>query len=330
MNSLSIIYITNRSQCLFHWFTEGLAQQRKNYPGLNIQIVLVDYLHQHRIGNFDHLVKPIGELTHVAPLPSVTQGPHKLTKKDYYSGTLATNTGVVYCKHDYMVCVADLCVLGDDWLENVVMYMNRGEAFCGSYRKDKNMIVENGKIISSDPEGNDTRLPQITQPKTLCAGGWLYGASFGMPLETMLQLNGCDEICTMVGTEDTQLGQRLTRTGIPFWFDTDILTIESVEHHFLPGAYFTRESCPCSKEDYFKRLRYFGITATPERPDDKYDIPWFINDLLRYKPWVVESFINTYNLRELRTKIQSGQQITLEDMNYFPFFWFTGKPLNEM
>lgn len=339
LTHLSIIYVTCRKEPKIEWFFDGLRHQIKQFPNIPVEVTVVDYHLNETKNNYYNsiFISNNCSIQAVEPLPSFCQGPHRITKENYFSATIVRNTGFVYChkqvnpKDVYVVCIDDLTTLSPCWLENIIIAMENEYAFCGSYRKDKNMVVENGIIISSEAESTDSRLQYVRPGRTSCDGGWLYGCSFGLPLITALKINGFDEICSMIGTEDTQFGIRLKRTGIDLFFDTDILTIESAEHHFTEGNFFKRESFPVMQETYFQNLEKFGITEKPIRHLYQYDMPWFINDLLKYNPQHVMPFKNTYHLFMLRDLVKNNIPITFQDMNYnTDTFFFTGQKFSEL
>ena len=325
---LSIIYITCRKEPMFNWFVQSLLLQKRDND-TPIEVIVVNG------GNSPEFTLPEGisiskdsPICYVNPFPSAVQGPYRKTSQDWFSASLARNTGICHSTGDYIVFVDDLSVLLDGWLNAVIQAANENYCVLGTYEKRNHMVVENGVLISSTQESHDTR--QMIYERTPANGGWLYGCSFGLPIEYALKINGFDHICDCIGTEDTQMGARLQRTGLPIYLDRRMKTIESAELHFGEGNYFRRESFPCSKQRYYDMLHKYGVQQRPERDYNLYDAPWFINDLLKYHPNKIESFANTYNLRTLRDKIMKGGEITEHDMNLNSRFWWTRQEWNEL
>lgn len=317
---------------------ESLALQYKD--DFELEVVFVDFINDTRQNIYFDFIKPATyafwnhknyTIRNVSPLPSSIQGVHKKTSIDWFSAGNARNTGFIHSRFDYVVFCDDLTVLMPGWLDAVIQAANENYCVLGTYEKRNKLVVENGELISSEdvPNGKDSRLQFAPYERTGMRGGSFYGCSFGIPIEYALKLNGFDLICDCIGTEDTQFGIRLQQAGCPMYLDKRMFTIESDELHFVEGNSFRRESFPCTKEQYFERLQEFGINERPEREDFKYDAPWFINDLAKYKPQI-ESYKKPYSLRALRDKVLAGGTITVEDMNLPSQFWWTGQPITEL
>ncbi|MEK7500432.1 MAG: glycosyltransferase family A protein, partial [Patescibacteria group bacterium] len=128
---ISIIYITSRKKPRFDWFVDSLQLNLKQFPLLPVELIFVDYWKDERDKNkydsdendFEQIrvwQDMIVQYKHVAPLPSFCQGPHKITKTEYFSASTARNTGFGHAKYDYVVFVDDASVLGPQWLKAVV------------------------------------------------------------------------------------------------------------------------------------------------------------------------------------------------------------------
>lgn len=335
MNGITLIYITNRKESRFwDWFLVSLIRQKPKVP---IQIVLIDYWKKEHfkpeqltgVLKMDEFVCDF-----IVPdlLPSPIQGEHRLTGIDWFSAGNARNTGFTYAKYGYVVFADDLSVLMPGWLDCVIDAANGNYCVLGTYEKRNDMVVEGGLLVQSTAltGGMDHRWFQANYDITPAPGSWFFGCSFGMPLDAAINLNGFDHVCDCIGTEDTQFGMRLKRTGLPMYFDKRMKTIESAELHFTEPVVFKRSAFTGTKEHYFELLGKYGIGARPERAADTYDAPWFILDLLKYQPDVVRSMHNTYDLAHLRAKVEQGGEITVADMNFAERFWWDGNEFKTM
>ncbi len=322
--NISIIFISCRKDAKLDWFCDSLFRQLT--PDLNIQLIYIDYWH----GQRDIVVpnKPIHnfEFLHIPPLPSPCQGKHKLTSSDWFSATIMRNTGLVFALHPYCVFCDDLSILQPEWITAIKEAAQGRYVIQGAYRKDKSMIVENGVIVSSESDGVDSRMRFSRGIKTKGHADWCYG-NIGLPLDMALEVNGWDELCSIISYEDVQLGIRLNKLKANFVYDTRMLSVESSELHFVEGNYFQRIDPEISQTDYINVLKNFGCAY--ERPHNgRHDASHAMLTITKQKTY--KANWNPYDLRELRRKRESGQKITVEDMKFRTLFWFTGQPLNEM
>jgi len=316
---ISLIFVTNRKEPLVNWFIDSLRlQYKKDFP---LQVIFVDYWKNSRGNEFK---TDFCESIHVSPLPSPVQGEHKLTKEDWFSATIARNTGIVYAIHPYIQFVDDLAVLMPNWLHGVGIAAQQGVVLQSSYRKDNNMVVENGLLVSSTIGSQDSRVKHARNN----AGRpeWCYG-NLGLPLELALKVNGYDELCSITGYEDCQFGMRLAKVGAKFFYNANVLAVESEEMHFKEGQYFKRQDPETTQERYTEVLKSFGVDYHAPH-NGRHDASHIIVELPKHKGH--KAYWNGYDLRELRRKRESGQQITIEDMKFYEKFWFTGEPLTAL
>lgn len=327
MTGITLVYLSNRKIPLIEWFCDSLNRQWIN--GIPIQIIYVDFWKNSRPqAEWNNSNDPINSFIHVAPLPSAVNGEHRLTTKDYFSAANARNTGIVYAEHDYIMYIDDLSVLSPTWFGGVIEAAQEGYILEGAYRKDKKMIVDDGILISSEPDGTDSRW-------NLCGEGlqqgqptWLYGCSVGMPVETLLELNGWDTIGDCIGYEDCCLGLQLEKTNSFFAYDKRVLTIESSEHHFIEGNSFCRIDPETTEEKYFELLSKYVVEKTTYKNIDPFDASHAIIDITKQSP--LGAIGNKFDLRELKEKVKRGEEITVDDMKFPTHFWFDEKPFTEM
>ena len=239
----SIAHITNRKIACHDWFCDGLVKQvgSGEWP----EIIFIDsVLWQDPIGRKKELLDTVAgrfKYRHEPPKPTVWQGPTRLTTQDYFAASNARNTGICLASTPYIMFVDDLSVLGPQWLSNVRHAAEGKYCVAGSYRKSFDMVVEGGELKSHRPNiqegtgrdlgldsrcgvGRDTGIVKVD-------GGLLYGCSCGFSIDTLLQVNGFDEIHDSSGAEDYSLGITLQKWGHQLWFNRNVFSCESEELH---------------------------------------------------------------------------------------------------
>ena len=296
--ALTIAYITVRKDPKIEWFIDSLNRQA-------IELGLAD-LYVKVISPFlPYYVGPPGPLLVQCypPKPSVWQGPHRLTKEDWFAASNSRNTALIVTEPGYLAYVDDLSVLMPGWLRAVLEHQNAGRFAFGAYGKSKKMVVRDGILISHEPHARDNRIPQVTADVTPCQGRWLYGCSLCGPVDHFLEVGGWPEICDGLGFEDCVFGHALENRGYQMVFDRRMLTIESEEDHH--------------REPAFKRSDY-GVS-----PNDKSHAVLNIGKQSRY-------FENYYagGIRKMREDFAAGLPfpVALNPRHD----WFTGKPLQEL
>lgn len=219
--TLTIAYVTARRDPKVEWFLSSLALQ-SNEP---IPIIVVSL--------FPHLFSQIKSdyFTLSEPKPNVWQGEHRLTKQDWFAMANARNTALCLCDTDWIAYVDDLSVLETTWLDCVKEAMEGRYNVAGSYRKVKNLVVENGLIKSFTPFSEDCRMALSNGCLVDCDGGWLYGCSCAFKVEDLLDVGGWPEYCDGLGAEDYCLGIALKNAGKTLVYCKPMATMESEEHH---------------------------------------------------------------------------------------------------
>ncbi len=331
MNGITIAYITNRKEPLTDWFYDSLLKQYN--LDFELQLVIVDYWNgEIKEKEIFFYPRPNICVSYVQSLPSWCQGKHKVTTDNYFSATTARNTAAVYAKYEYIAFVDDLSILSPTWLNSVIEGAKNNEVLLGAYRKDKEMIVENGVLISSiqTPEGADVRWNKVrSADKVKVPHNFFYGCSFAMPTEIFLELNGFDHSADYSGYEDALFGLRLKKLGVQCWYDKNMLTIESEEAHFTEGNYFKRVDDEVSEEHYTQVLRNFGLKQSVYPEGTRRDMSHAMLDIVRQCEGYMPRW-NYYSLRDLRAKTARRQQITYADMHYPDRHWFYLKKLSDL
>jgi len=227
---LTIAYMTNRRDCMVQWFRDSLRREIASYgEGLAIRTVMVDFFADDRKGQF-------GFDCHVTPKPTVWQGRHRLTSRDYFAASNARNTAICLAPEGYIAFVDDLSVLMPGWLNAVRAAMSEGYIACGAYKKVLELEVVNGEAVHfiQQASGVDSRWPigSDTEPVRI-GGGQMFGASVAGPVEAFLKVNGFDEDCDSMGSEDYICGLMLEAAGYKLMYDRRMFTLESEERHGL-------------------------------------------------------------------------------------------------
>lgn len=241
--NLSVVYITSRLNPELKWFSDSLFSQVT--PRDNIQIVIVDFFaeacDQWRASDvserkdmiYSAFRQPyfIGRIKWVPPKPTVWAGPHRLTRLNWWAAASARNTGLCYARHDQIAFLDDRCVLMPRWLESVRRASKLGYAVCGPYEKRSGMTVENGVIrhggIVTGEDGRLSHANELKAPNPFqCGGEWMFGCTFSLPTEWMLQVNGQDETCDGLSSEDSIFGLMVQNFGYQIFFDRGMEIVE--------------------------------------------------------------------------------------------------------
>lgn len=223
---------------MLEWFLDSLVSQTTKEEREQIQFIFIDrycktngrhnWFVQHKgLSDFHSVIKtPVK--------PNVWHGKHRLTKSDYFAAANYRNTGVLLAEADHLVLVDDLSVMMPGWWDSVKKSRDEQRIYLGAYGKHKDMKVVGGRLVSSDPfeAGIDSRV-KISPTTRSCSGSWMYGSSVAMPTEALLQVNGFDEDCDSMGGEDYACGIMMERRGWEFVFCTEMMTVESEEHHYI-------------------------------------------------------------------------------------------------
>lgn len=306
----TIAYLTNRKDCQLQWFLDSLKHQICEFPSLVSDVVVVDFwagIMAHTCATEDYPL-PIRVVT---PKPSVWQGPHRLTKENWWSASNARNTALCYAPDGYICYVDDLSVLQSGWLKCVKEAMDGGYVACGTYQKVKKLVVENGVVKSFEafPDGMDTRRRIVLGSGLYaCNGDWLYGCSVAMPVEAALTVNGWPEdLCDGLGSEDYVMGLALGNAGYHLKYDTRMLTLESEEHHHVEQIFH-----PGKRSDY-------GVS-----PNDKSHA---VLNIARQSKYFPNSF-GEGGIRALREKILNGGEFPIPKSPDRE--WYTKKLLSEL
>lgn len=320
---ISIIYTTCRDNPRFNWFYDSLVNQLLQYRHIEVELIVIDGSPSGTL-SFNVGYGLDGLSFHVyKPMPNPYQGEHKITSQDWFAAGNARNTGAIYAKGDFLIFADDLSVLSPTWFDRASKAAREKYIVFGAYKKVSDLVVEDGvvKQYKEIPNGNDHRLQFGSRS---CGGEWLYGCSFGVPLEWFLSCNGFDSASDSIGYEDCPFGIRLQKKGYPMFYDTEMLTLECAECH-SEGIVFRREDPLLTEDQYMEVRSRLGITGWHE-PHGRRDVSHLLLDMVKTETREDNSwtFCNNYNLRELR-----------ETKNFPPIdpdmkHWATGVKLKDL
>lgn len=309
---LTIAYFTSRMVPKIEWFFDSLHRETGgDYSGIRVVVVdrLCDEDGRHT-AVFNAALSGKSLPFHVPPKPTVWQGPHRLTREDWFAASNARNTAICLAPDGWIAFVDDLSVLLPGWLARVREAMNHPKRItCGAYRKVKELVVEDGNLVSftDHPGGHDNRMAHVSGlgPHP-CAGNWMYGCSLVAPVEAFLEINGYPEaLCDGMGFEDVIAGIMLEKKGYSFAYDPRMMTYESEElHHQLP---------------VMKRSDY-GVS-----PNDKSHA---VLNAARNGPGWHPNYFGEEGIRGLRARVLAGEPFPVVQIPQHE--WFTKTPLSEL
>lgn len=200
----SICYITGRTEPRLEWVLEAIARQRQ--PSDALELVVIDALDRpwtQIVTDQELASRAVDDLVIGAPKPTIWQGKHRVTSRDWWAMSNARNTALCRARHDYVAFLDDRCRLGPRWLEMVRGgEARRASVLAGAYEKH-----EDGRVTT------DHRLEHAPAGQPNCGGSWLYGCTFAMPLSWALEVNGFEEGCDGLGMEDVIFGLHLHNAG---------------------------------------------------------------------------------------------------------------------
>lgn len=258
MTPLTIIYCTHRQRPQWKWFVDGLCNQADFEQRRHLQIVFIDgqlwsptaHVNPRQDGSNIHFASKMWhdeerrielelivnnrlDYLHIPPLPSVYQGPFKLTPRDWFAASNTRNSGFVVAKYPYVVFIDDLTVLGPQWLNQARHAAHHGYVVAGMYKKVKKLVVDNGVPASFEefPAGIDSRWSYGSDEGIVPWKGSIFGCSFGVPVEMALAIDGFEMACCGSGNEDSDFGIRMRRFGADIQLNRNMLTLESEEDH---------------------------------------------------------------------------------------------------
>lgn len=228
---------------MFEWWIKSLLRQEGYTP--DIRVIVVDFWAQ-AMPDLNWTEKDVEErrwqfirvagrdIVHVPPKPNIWNGPHRLTKEHWWACANQRNTAVCLCDTDWITFTDDVSVLLPGWLKGVLNAQRDNYIMFGSYRKVRDLVVEDGivKSFTDSGAGHDSRWRNTRSDLHSCAGEWLFGCSLALPIQALLDINGWPEDCDSLSFEDVCTGVVLGNTNkYAFRYDRASTTFESEELH---------------------------------------------------------------------------------------------------
>lgn len=236
--------MTMRREPMIHWFFDSLHTEcQGDYSWFRVGIIDFRVDDPGRRDKFAKAFRGDTELIHRAPIPSVWQGPTRLTKRNFFDAANARNTALCLAQDGWIAYVDDLTVLMKGWLTCVREAMARCYIGLGSYRKVKKLQVQYGEVIDYEDDGVgwDSRWKFGNDAGPVPASGnWLYGCSFVAPVQALVDINGFDTDSTPMGGEDYIAGIMMEKAGYKFQYDRRMFSLEADDLHDLEQDNFLR------------------------------------------------------------------------------------------
>lgn len=227
-NSLTVAYITSRPDPKLDWFLASLMKQLNRGDRVKI-VVVMNKSPEFSPTNWNTLSGV--PILFCRPKPTIWQGLHRLTSRDWWAASNARNTALCLADTEWIWWLDDRSVLAPGCVDYVRCAMENGYGICGAYQKRHHMRVENGEIVdqgqivANDHRAEHVRATGIDIPPII-NGAWCYGCSIALPVEWALQVGGFEEALDGMSAEDTAFGAMLFNNGHQMRYDPRMLMIE--------------------------------------------------------------------------------------------------------
>lgn len=281
--NLTICFVTSRMDCRLDWLADSIRRQlvRRESP----QLIVVDFWSQamplenwtsadvaERGGQITEMIGKGFDLVITPPKPTVWQGPHRVTKEDWWAASNARNTAFCLATRPYVAFCDDRAVVSNHWLQSVRLAMKGNYVAAGSYEKRWYMEVKRGIIAKpGSVVGKDHRQKLARKnAATPCIGNWLYSGTFGIPLEWGLAVNGFEELMDSLSFEDVIFGLMLEQAGFKLRYDPRMSIIEDRTPDALGKKFWRQDKGPIGTDGdkSHESLRRFGSQKRAQHPWD--------------------------------------------------------------
>jgi len=251
---LTLAFITAREEPHLPWLLDSLEPQTK--PGDAISLVVVDALGRSmaELGVPADWARMFQRVDVVKPRPNLWQGEHRVATRDYFANAVARNTAICYCRDPYVAFLDDRARLEPGWLD-VVRAGERERAcvLCGPYDKQEDWGLSVDHRRKMRPAGQRG-----------CGGGWAFGGNFCLPLEWLLDINGCEEGCDPTGQEDCVMGLMLAARGHRIDFVVEMSIQQDRRGPVHPPAFPRLDKGPSPHDRSHAVITRFGTRRTTE------------------------------------------------------------------
>lgn len=256
----TIAFLTGRQDPRLDWTLDDLEKQMASDD--EIDLLVIDALGR-SMATLDRwfLKRALRTVKVTRPMPNIWQGPHRITDCDWWATSTARNTALVLADRDYIVFLDDRCHLGPEWLASVRRYEDsRHAVLVGTYDK-----YEDGNKTSEDHR-------RLREPGGMrnCYPSWLFGCSFGLPLDWALEVNGFEDGTNGLTGEDYIFGQMITNADHPLDFVTEMFVHQdrSQGNVTCKGIYKCMDKGVSPNDKSHAALERFGSrTRTEFTPD---------------------------------------------------------------
>lgn len=298
---LTVGLITARKEPKFEWLIASLERQLK--ADEKIELLIVDLWSQpfddwtasdadsRKAAVFECAsnTKLNGKIRIIPPMPSVWQGPHRVTKENWFANSAARNTLLVCAKKGWLLHLDDRCVLMPGFMDAVRANMNVPKVAFGRYEKRANIKVANGLVSDWGTHvGTDGRYEFVRDHRnyaspTPCGSEWGFGCCGLFPLALGLAVNGWPIECDGLSMEDVLFTAAMAKhPGVEFQYDHRMFMVE--------------DRTPGQCGPVMKRSDK-GVS-----PNDKSH--FLLNKLSK-----VSRFDHPHNLAEMRKEVQAGKPV---------------------
>ena len=281
--TITLAYVTARQEPRLERLFESLRPQLRSDD--HLELVLVDF--------YGRGVEALGvtrsecfaNVIASKPKPTIWQGEHRVTQRDFWAMSSARNTAIVLCETSFIAFLDDRCALSPGWLEVVrAAAQARTSVVAGPYDKQETR----GLVVDHRTE----QLAKRGRPsRQTITGSWLFGGNFCLPLNWALDVNGFEEGCDCVGGEDYIFGQMLENAGRRLEFDPAMHIVQDRNGIDHPFPRDDKGTSPNDKS-HAMNARFGPRTRTEFTPDLRAlralragGEPWPIPDAALHRDW---------------------------------------------
>lgn len=320
---LTVAYLTARKVPHIEWFAASLLREVGDHQDA-IRVLVIDfYAEGHRDGDRwtqadadgrNHQTKGAFGIRGFSSAPFISppiwgvwQGPHRITKDNWWAKADYLNAAIALCRTDWLAVVDDLSVLRPGWLAAAREATAWPGITCGAYRKVNALVVKDGDVESfvDHPAGMDSRVRFYgLRDISPCPGYRMFTCNFVAPVAALLSVDGFPQMTHGLGYEDCETGKMIERTGVPFRFDPRMMIYESEELHHVGPTMLRSDP---------------GAT-----PNDKSHA--FIDRASRLLRW--PNHFGPGGLAAVRQRVLAGEPLPI--ITEPSVEWWTGKDLSEL